>query len=345
MEKTVTPHVSVIVPAYNAAGFLKRALHSALAQTMPDLEVIVVDDASNDATLALAHEVAARDPRLRVLHNERNRGMYPTYNRAIDAARGEWIAALDADDVWLPERLEKMLDVADKVDIVSDDQLILRTPSYRGDSFSMVSLLSSHGLIMTKPRRLNKLEFVWHDLGLLKPLIRSSFLRQHELRYDADLTIAADFRLYFEFLLAGARWLQLPAGYYLYWSHDDSASKNTVEIARDVSKTTESLLRHPLVATDPVLVRALERRAKEWESNGAFAVVSDLLKQRHATELARLLVNEPSYLSLAVGKIARSLRRRALWKISSVSGQYSLARYYPDDRRQTGHFLGSAREP
>src|SRR5215210_8953229 len=142
MEETVTPRVSVIVPAYNAAGFLERALNSALAQTMPDLEVIVVDDASKDTTLALAQEVAARDPRVRVLHNEHNRGMYPTYNRAIDEARGEWIAALDADDVWLPERLERLLAVADGEDMVSDDQLIfLLSPDHRGRSKAL-SLLS-----------------------------------------------------------------------------------------------------------------------------------------------------------------------------------------------------------
>jgi len=329
MDETVIPRVSVIVPAYNAAGFLKRALNSALAQTMPDLEVIVVDDASNDATLAVAQEVAARDPRVRVLRNEHNRGMYPTYNRAIDAAHGEWITALDSDDVWLPERLEKMLDVADTEDVVSDDQLMLRTPSSHDGGFRMVSLLSSHGLTLTVPRRLNKLEFVRHDLGLLKPLFRSSFFRQHELRYDADLKIGADFFLYFNVLLAGARWLQLPAGYYLYWSHGENTSKDTLAIAKDVADLTENLLLHPVVARDPVLVRALERRAREWENNGAFAVVSDLLRQRRGAELARLMVNEPSYLPLAAGKLARSLGRRVSWRISSVSGKYPPARYLP----------------
>lgn len=324
MDEAVTPRVSVIVPAYNAASFLKRALHSALAQTMSDLEVIVVDDASNDATLTLAREVAARDPRVRVLHNEHNRGMYPTYNRAIDAALGEWIAALDADDLWLPERLERMLAVADREDVVSDDQLILRTsPYYRGRSKAL-SLLSSHGVIVTTPRRLSRSEFVRHDLGLLKPLLRRSFLRQHELKYDAGLKIGADFKLYFELLLAGARWLQLPKAYYLYWWHGENTSRDTLEIAKDVSKSHEGLLRHPAVAADPVLVRALEQRAREWESNGAFAVVSGLVRQRRGVELARLVVKEPNYLSLAIGKIVRSLRRRAFWRISGVWGQYSV---------------------
>jgi succinoglycan biosynthesis protein ExoO len=323
MDVATTPRVSVIVPAYNAAGFLKRALHSALAQTMPDLELIVVDDSSSDSTLALAREVAARDPRVRVLHNERNRGMYPTYNRAIDAARGEWIAALDADDVWLPDRLERMLAVADDEEIVSDDQLIFRmAPHHRGRTKAL-SLLSSHGMTVSEPRRLDPLEFVEHDLGLLKPLIRRSFLRQQELKYDADLKIGADFFLYLGILLAGARWLQLPNGYYLYSEHGENTSKDTVAIARDVVKSTDTLLRHPVVAADPVLTRALERRAREWESNEAFAIVSDLLLQRRAVEFVRLLVNDPSKVTRAIEKIVRTPWRRALWRISGVWGRNS----------------------
>jgi succinoglycan biosynthesis protein ExoO len=328
MDNHVTPRVSIIVPAYNAAGFLERALHSALAQTMPNLEVIVVDDASSDGTLALAREVAARDSRVRVLHNEHNRGMYPTYNRAIDAARGEWIAALDADDIWLPERLEQMLGVSAGEDAVSDDELILRTsPCYRG-RVKAISLLTSHGVSMTTPRRISALEFVRHDLGLLKPLMRRSFLQQHELKYDADLKIGADFHLYFELLLAGARWLQLPNAYYLYSWHGENTSRDTPAIAEDLAKSNERLLlRHPVIAADPALVRALEQRGKEWESNRAFAVLSNLLRQRRGAELGRLLVDEPSHLSRAMGKVVRSLRRRALWRISGASGQLAPARY------------------
>lgn len=321
MNTVAVPRVSVIVPAYNAASFLTRALHSALAQTMSDLEVIVVDDASSDATLAVTREVAARDSRIRVLHNEHNRGMYPTYNRAIDAAQGEWIAALDADDVWLPERLEVMLTLANKVDVVSDDLLVLLASPYHRGRSKALSLLSSRGLIITEPRPLTKFEFIRHDLGLLKPLIRRSFLQQHELKYKPDLSIAADFHLYFELLLADARWLQLPNAYYLYRLHGENTSTDTPAITEDVEKSNEILLRRPAVQADPVVVRALEQRARDWKSNGAFAVILGLLRRRRGVELARLLVDEPSYVSLAMSKVVRSLRRRALWRISSVWGQ------------------------
>jgi len=101
-DANTAPRVSVIIPAYNAVAHLRRAVESALGQTMSDLEIIIVDDASTDATLEIAGRIAAQDSRVRVLHNERNSGPSVSRNRAIAAARGEWIAILDADDSWFP---------------------------------------------------------------------------------------------------------------------------------------------------------------------------------------------------------------------------------------------------
>lgn len=100
--------VSVIVPAYNAAPYLGAALASALAQTHADLEVIVVDDGSTDDTAAVAADVAARDPRVRVLR-QANQGVAAARNRALEAARGAFIAPLDADDLWHPDKLARQL--------------------------------------------------------------------------------------------------------------------------------------------------------------------------------------------------------------------------------------------
>ncbi len=97
-----TPVVSVIVPAYNAEAWIARAVDSALDQTFRDLEVIVCDDGSTDGTGRLLE--AYRDPRLRVLRHE-NRGRGAARNAAMAAARGRYLALLDADDWWLPEKL------------------------------------------------------------------------------------------------------------------------------------------------------------------------------------------------------------------------------------------------
>jgi glycosyltransferase involved in cell wall biosynthesis len=100
-----TPAVSVIVPAYNAAAFIAETIQSALDQTYRDFEIIVVDDGSRDGTPA---RVAAFGERVR-LHQQPNSGVARARNTGVSLARGEWIAFLDADDLWLPEKLERQL--------------------------------------------------------------------------------------------------------------------------------------------------------------------------------------------------------------------------------------------
>ena len=98
--------VSVVIPAYNAAETIAQTIGSALAQTITDLEVIVVDDGSTDATPAVIKSIS--DSRLRLVERS-NGGVAAARNTGIAAARGEWIAFLDADDIWLPTKLERQL--------------------------------------------------------------------------------------------------------------------------------------------------------------------------------------------------------------------------------------------
>ena len=93
--------ISVVIPAYNAARFLPRCLESVFAQTLKPLEVIVVDDGSTDNTAAVAEELGAT-----VLRRP-NGGPGAARNAGIQFASGEWIALLDADDLWAAEKLER----------------------------------------------------------------------------------------------------------------------------------------------------------------------------------------------------------------------------------------------
>jgi len=97
--------ISVVIPAYNAEAFICRAIESALCQSLPAAEVVVVDDGSNDRTAKLAEEY---DPRVRVIRKA-NGGPASARNAGIRRANGEWIALLDADDFWLPSKLEKQV--------------------------------------------------------------------------------------------------------------------------------------------------------------------------------------------------------------------------------------------
>src|SRR5690606_15977961 len=99
------PVVSVVVPAYNAEAYLGEALRSVLAQTYELLEVLVIDDGSQDRTADIVRELAMEDERVRLLQQS-NSGVADARNLGIEHARGVYIAPLDADDLFYPQKLE-----------------------------------------------------------------------------------------------------------------------------------------------------------------------------------------------------------------------------------------------
>jgi glycosyltransferase involved in cell wall biosynthesis len=104
------PRVSVVVPAYNAGRTIGETVRSALAQSVRDLEIIVVDDGSSDDTICVVG--AIDDPRISVVPQQ-NSGAAAARNTGIRAAEGTWVAFLDADDIWMPTKLERQLAYAD----------------------------------------------------------------------------------------------------------------------------------------------------------------------------------------------------------------------------------------
>ena len=113
--------ISIIVPVYNVAPYLRDCLESILGQTFVDWECICVDDGSTDGSAAILEEYAAADSRIRVIH-QANKGVSAARNVAIDVTRGEWLGFLDADDTIDPGWFEKMIGHAkDDVDIVHAD--------------------------------------------------------------------------------------------------------------------------------------------------------------------------------------------------------------------------------
>jgi hypothetical protein len=108
-RRGMEPRLSVITPAWNSESTIEAALASVLIETGVPLECIVVDDASSDGTTAVVEAVAARDPRVRLLRTRENAGVSAARNRALDVARGTWLAFLDADDRLLPGGLGAMM--------------------------------------------------------------------------------------------------------------------------------------------------------------------------------------------------------------------------------------------
>ena len=101
--------VSIVMPAYNCEDFIGIALDSVINQTYQNWEVIVVDDCSTDNTAKLVQEYVKKDNRIKYHKLDRNSGAAVARNKAVDLANGKYMAFLDSDDVWFPEKLTKQI--------------------------------------------------------------------------------------------------------------------------------------------------------------------------------------------------------------------------------------------
>lgn len=101
--------VSVVMPSYNTGKYIKASIESVLNQTYKDFELLIVDDASTDDTLSIVDSFL-KDERIKCFRNQVNKGAAECRNLALREARGRWIAFLDSDDLWMPQKLEKQVD-------------------------------------------------------------------------------------------------------------------------------------------------------------------------------------------------------------------------------------------
>ena len=118
--------VSVIIANYNGEKFIADAIRSACRQTLRNIEIIVSDDASTDASVKIVERLIAEDDRIRLVRSDVNGGPAAARNRALGIARGEWISILDGDDLMHPGRLQSIIEEAEKsqADIAADDLLL-----------------------------------------------------------------------------------------------------------------------------------------------------------------------------------------------------------------------------
>jgi glycosyltransferase involved in cell wall biosynthesis len=121
-----SPKVSIVTPTYNRAGFIGEAVESVLAQTMPDWELLIVDDGSTDMTREVLAPYQA-DPRIHYLYQP-NQGQSIARNNALEKARGNYVGFLDSDDLWCADKLERQLELFEShpdVNIVHGDESMI----------------------------------------------------------------------------------------------------------------------------------------------------------------------------------------------------------------------------
>ncbi len=201
---------SVIMPAYNSAEYIGRALRSVTGQSCQDFQVVVVDDGSTDDTADIVREYGRTDRRVMLLSHPVSRGPSAARNTAIEHACGEWLALLDSDDEFLPTRLETLSALAEArgLDAIADDLELVEFPGGepRGLAFDPAWLSTpdpitlSYLLSRDWPGR----HRCW-SFGTMKPIFRREIVVANGLRYGEDLRLGEDLLFYADLLLAGAR--------------------------------------------------------------------------------------------------------------------------------------------
>jgi len=297
------PLVSVVMANYCGADYLAAALDAVLGQTVSDIEVIVCDDASADQSADVVRWFANRDPRVKLIVSNRNLGPAAARNRALEAARGQWIAIVDSDDIIHPDRFEILLAAADALhaDAVADD---LQFFSDAGDG---TTLLGKHA--PAEPQCVSAAFFIRSNtageglpaLGYLKPMFRRAALAGKT--YDEQARVGEDYDFLLRFLLAGGRLFLLPERLYFYRRHAASISHRLSEAkVLGMIASQERLLADHLALPDEIL-QLLDRRMRALRRALAFERLVMALKQRRPARAMSLLARDPR-LCLQLGKSA-----------------------------------------
>ncbi|WP_237214601.1 glycosyltransferase family 2 protein [Falsiroseomonas oryziterrae] len=248
---------TIVIPCYNALAYLDDAVASALAQTVRDIEVIAVDDHSTDATLDHLRWWAARDPRLTVLQTAANGGPAVACNTAYARATGRWVTVLDSDDLFLPERIERLAAFGEArgADMVADNLLerCFDTGRDIGLHFPEAEMRHEGWITLAEMLRRDMPDLPGKSrLGFVQPMIRRDLLERHKLRFPTRIRAGEDFVHYFECVAHGARFALRPEAWYIYRIREGSityrpsstyhypvANRHLMEVVRRLGITGE----------------------------------------------------------------------------------------------------------
>lgn len=226
--------VAIVIALYNDRANIERAIRSAAAQTVPQgyqLDVVVADDCSTDDSYEIAAAVCADLPCARIIRLDTNGGPSRARNAALAETDAAWFMPLDSDDALDPERLGKLLSVAEQeqADLVADNLFVTQgdrpfeivRPLWPGKPEGVVPLSADffvrHTYDMAESRS---------ELGYLKPLIARKCLQDPDAPYRGELRFAEDYELYTRILLDGAKAVLTDGLGYYFIQRDFSASRS-----------------------------------------------------------------------------------------------------------------------
>lgn len=212
------PEVTVLLPVYNASGYLRDAVDSILRQTFKDFELLVINDGSKDDTSTIIQSYS--DPRIRTVQHSKNEGLIKSLNEGLKIAHGNYIVRMDADDVSLPNRISR------QVKFMNAHPEVAVAGTWFKD-------INGKGKVAKTPGKHDALKsYLFFSCGLAHPtvIIRKNVFQSHHLFYNADFPHAEDYELW----VRASRMLKLAnipevLLHYRYHDHQVSSQHNSVQ--------------------------------------------------------------------------------------------------------------------
>jgi succinoglycan biosynthesis protein ExoO len=321
--------VTIVIPTYQAEATLSRAVQSVVRQSLRDIEIIVADDGSTDSSW---HHIAgwlAGEPRLRALRNHRNGGKAAAMNCAIRFARGRWLAVLDADDWYHPDRLSALVAIGEssQADMVADNQFFYDAaaetiigPAWPIDGTDWELTFDDY--------LLGSNVYDIFDFGMLKPLVRMDFVRATQFSYDERARCGEDFFYLLQFFVHGGKAAICDSPYYFYtqpfgtvsrqWSHG-ARRRYDFQLVHDLN---QSYLRRDSGILTPQQSRHLEARGRRLASLEAYFRAKESFGRREWRNLLGQFIEHPAMLDCVVRRlIGRYLARSAMPTAARVAQQ------------------------
>lgn len=286
--------VSVIITAYNIETYIERAIKSALSQTDVAIEVIVIDDCSTDNTFSIA--TTLQESRVQCIKMPKNFGPGAARNAGIALAKGQWIAVLDGDDAFAPERLTRCLKRAQETqaDIIVDNLKIcpenetVQLPMFLASYFDRLKEIDLATFIAGNSSFLGG-----YTLGYLKPVFSALFLKKHNVAYPTTIRIGEDYLFMAEMLANNAVCVVESSTNYFYTVRDTSISHrlSLADVTRIQQGDKIFLSRHQLNEKSKKAQKSREFHLKEAY---AFTQLVDAIKQKKLSDTIKSVSSCPS---------------------------------------------------
>lgn len=296
------PITSIIMAAHDAASTLSTAIESVLKQTTDDWELLICDDASSDATRSVAESF--NDARIHVFHNRQNIGPGPTRDRLLRGAKGNWITFCDADDVWQPDRIERMVAATkdDPYAVVFDDILYCH---HTKEGLRPWRRMRGPNAFGAKKRRVSvpTTALVNSQRMLIKPFLSRELLESSRASHGAK-AFGEDCCFLLKLLASGGQLVYVPEPLYLYRITPGSASINTSR-----HEMLAEVLRSAIgdFSRQPEVQDALAKKIARVELNASYLLFLSALKKGKTRSVLRMAAQRPSFLFLFITRAIREL--------------------------------------